>query len=138
MALKYLSMIPLFALLLLTYIILATLGINFSDQADGIFSMSLFSGATFSPTMGDLFVILAVALLFIEILKATKTGTATIIEHVSSMFTFILYLVLFLLWSKAGTSTFFILSMMSLLDVIAGFTVTIVAARRDIGLGGGG
>ena len=138
MALKYLSMIPLFALLLIIYIILAGLGVDFSDQAAGLFSMSLFSGATWTPTMGDFFVIFGIVLLYIELLKATKTGTATIIEHVSSMFTFILYLVLFLLWSKAGTSAFFILSMMSLLDVIAGFTVTIVAARRDIGLGGGG
>ncbi len=138
MALKYLSMIPLFALLLIIYIILATLGVDFSDQAGGLFSMSLFSGATWAPTMGDFFIILGIVLLYIELLKATKTGTGTIIEHVASMFTFILYLVLFLLWSKAGTSAFFILSMMSLLDVIAGFTVTIVAARRDIGLGGGG
>jgi len=36
-----------------------------------------------------------------------------------------------------GTSEFFFLMLMQVLDVIAGFTVTIVAAKRDFGSAGG-
>jgi hypothetical protein len=35
-----------------------------------------------------------------------------------------------------ATSTFFLLTLMVLLDVLAGFIVTIVSARRDVDLGG--
>jgi hypothetical protein len=52
------------------------------------------------------------------------------------MVVFVLFLIEFLVVKDCGTSTFFILGLMSLLDVIAGFTVSIVAARRDFSFGG--
>jgi hypothetical protein len=39
-----------------------------------------------------------------------------------------------LLLRSFATSTFFFLTMMVLLDVVAGFIVTAIAARKDIGL----
>jgi hypothetical protein len=41
-------------------------------------------------------------------------------------------------WSigDKGDSTFLFLTIMSFIDVIAGFTITIAAARRDFALGG--
>ena len=41
----------------------------------------------------------------------------------------------FLLAPAFATSTFFLLGVMVLLDVLAGFIVTIVSARRDIDFG---
>ena len=40
-----------------------------------------------------------------------------------------------LLLPAFATSTFFLLALMVLLDVLAGFIVTIVAARRDVDFG---
>lgn len=74
--------------------------------------------------------------LFLEILKSTSTGTATIVNHGISLLLFILCLVQFLLMPNFATSTFFILMSMTLLDVLAGVIVTIVSARRDFGVGG--
>jgi hypothetical protein len=41
-------------------------------------------------------------------------------------------LVEFLLVARAGTSTFFILMVISLVDVLAGFIITARTAQRDI------
>ena len=41
-------------------------------------------------------------------------------------------LIEFLLVRQAGTSTFFLLMMISIVDVIAGFIVTLRTAQRDI------
>jgi uncharacterized membrane protein len=48
------------------------------------------------------------------------------------MVLFIVCLVEFLLFPAFATSTFFLLMLMVLLDVLAGFIVTIVASRREI------
>jgi hypothetical protein len=57
-----------------------------------------------------------------------------IINHALSMALFIICLVELLLASAFATSTFFLITLMVLLDVLAGFIVTIVSARRDFGI----
>ncbi|MEL7040166.1 MAG: hypothetical protein AAGL90_01505 [Pseudomonadota bacterium] len=88
-------------------------------------------------TKGDALLLLSIAVLFMEILKSTSTGTATIMNHAFSMIVFIVCLMLFLLHPNFATSVFFILTVMALLDVLAGVVVTIVSARRDFGVGEG-
>ena len=88
-------------------------------------------------TKGDALLVLSIAVLFMEILKSTSTGTATIMNHALSMIVFIVCLMLFLLNPNFATSVFFILTVMALLDVLAGVVVTIVSARRDFGVGEG-
>ncbi|HWA21408.1 MAG TPA: hypothetical protein VG735_03325, partial [Caulobacterales bacterium] len=83
-------------------------------------------------TRGDMLVLLALVLLFIELLKSTSTGTSAIFNHALSMLVFIACLVEFLLHPAFATSTFFLIMIMSLLDVLAGVIVTIVSARRDV------
>ena len=53
-------------------------------------------------------------------------------DHILSMVLFIVMLVEFLLVARAGTSTFFILMVISLVDVLAGFIITARTAQRDI------
>ncbi|WP_213269744.1 hypothetical protein [Hyphomonas sp.] len=98
--------------------------------------LPMISGVEWVLTKGDAIVLLAVIFLFLEILKSTSTGTATIINHGISLLIFILCLVQFLLMPNFATSTFFILTAMTLLDVLAGVIVTIVSARRDFGVAG--
>ena len=88
-------------------------------------------------TKGDALLLLSIAVLFMEILKSTSTGTATIMNHAFSMIVFIVCLMLFLLHANFATSVFFILTIMALLDVLAGVVVTIVSARRDFGVSEG-
>jgi hypothetical protein len=87
-------------------------------------------------TFGDVMVLLSLLLLFIELLKSTSTGTAAIFNHALSMLVFIICLVEFLLRGEFATTTFFLILVMSLLDVLAGVVVTIVSARRDVEFAG--
>ncbi len=102
-----------------------------------MFSVPMVSGSVWQVTGGDLLIVLSIGLLFIEILKSTSTGTATIMNHAVSMLLFIVCLVQFLLFKNFATSVFFILTIMTLLDVLAGVVVTIVSARRDFAVGEG-
>ena len=107
------------------------------NLASGLFSVPMISGVHWTVTSGDALLLFAVAMLFLEIIKATSTGTSTIFNHALSMVIFIICLVEFLLFPQFATSVFFIITMMTLLDVLAGVMVTIVSARRDFGVGEG-
>ena len=82
--------------------------------------------------MGDLLIFLTLAILFIELLKSTTSRQVAIINHSLSMVLFVFCLVEFLLFRAFATSTFFLITTMVVLDVLAGFIVTIVASRREI------
>jgi hypothetical protein len=94
------------------------------------------SGVEWTVAFGDVLVLLALILLFIELLKSTSTGTAAIFNHALSMLVFIICLVEFLLHPAFATSVFFVILIMALLDVLAGVVVTIISARRDVEFAG--
>lgn len=102
--------------------------------ADPVLTTVLPSGAQWTLSVGGLLVALGLVLLYVEILKATRTSSAAIGDHLLSMAVFVAALLEFLLVPGFGTDTWFLIMLMTGIDVIAGFTVTIVAARRDIGL----
>lgn len=119
---------------------LVALGLVQTDASDPwqtvVMTMGMISGAMWSMDLGDLMVCLGLFLLFFEILKATRIGDHTIIDHVLSTFVFIAYLVEFLLVRAAANSVFFILMAITFVDVIAGFAVSIRSATRDVSVGG--
>ncbi len=98
--------------------------------------LGMLSGATWTMTLGDVMISLALFLLFFEILKATRVGSDSIIDHLLSTFVFIAYLIEFLLIRNAANSVFFILMAITFIDVIAGFSVSIRSATRDVAVGG--
>ncbi|NVD40793.1 hypothetical protein HT585_18130 [Ensifer sp. HO-A22] len=101
----------------------------------GVMSLSMLSGATWAMSFGDLLIVVALLLLFVEILKATRTGTRALMDHLLSMVLFIAFLVEFLLVAPAATQIFFILMTISFIDVIAGFSVSMRSAGRDVSIG---
>lgn len=128
--------LPLFLVILLIYnALMAVVDDMVVTLGSALFSVTLMSGAVWTLTVGDLLVLIGVVLLYMEIFKATRTSMASVINHTLSTLVFIVFVIEFVMVKGAGTSTFLILGLMSLFDVIAGFTVTIVAARRDIGFG---
>ena len=66
--------------------------------------------------------------------SSTGSRGAVIVNHGLSILLFIVCLVEFLLLPAFATPTFFLLMAMVLLDVVAGFIMTIAAARREAGL----
>ena len=121
---------PLIGILAVVYLIVAAV----FDTALGrkIFTLALPSGRPWEFTLSDLFLVLGLVLLYLEILKSTRSGRQQIVEHIVSMVVFVGCLLLFLLVAQTGTTTFLMLTAMAAIDVVAGFTVSIVAARRDM------
>ena len=103
--------------------------------ATEIFAIPMISGAVWSFTWGDLVLVVTLAVLFIEILKATYTSTSSLVDHGLSMLVFIAALIEFIVVPQAATSVFFLVLVALLIDVIAGFTIGIRVAKRDIGFG---
>lgn len=97
-------------------------------------SLALFSGDSWKITLGDGFVMGALLLLFVEIIKAAGTSHREIINHGLSMLTFVGAVVEFLVLKGFGTSVFFLITLMCLFDVVAGYTISIVAAKRDLSM----
>jgi hypothetical protein len=96
------------------------------------FTFSMMSGDVWHVTGGDVFLLFSMILLFVEILRATRSGGESIINHAFSVIVFVGSLMLFLTRPGYGNSTFFIFMSMTLLDFMAGFIITAVTARRDI------
>lgn len=98
-------------------------------------SLGLPSDAVLTVTTGEALVGLGLILLYFEILKSTRTTGASIADHALSMALFVVVLLELILVPAMGTGSFALVVLLTLVDVIAGFTVTISTARRDIGLG---
>jgi len=99
-------------------------------------SFDIPSEATIKITWNILFVIAGICILYIEILKATRTSYQALIDHLLSLVVFVIFLVELIVIYDMGSATFLILTLLSLVDVIAGFTVSLASARRDIALNG--
>ena len=97
-----------------------------------LFSLPMLSGGVWTMSLADLLVLFALAILFVEILKATRTSNASVLDHLLSILVFVLFLVEFLLVERAASSLFFILMTVALVDVLAGFVISLRAASRDV------
>lgn len=96
-------------------------------------AVTLPSGAAWSLSAGDGVVLVGLVCLYVEVAKSTRTRMTAVLDHVASLALFVVALLEFLLWPAAGHSAFLLITVMCLVDVIAGFTVGMAVARRDIG-----
>jgi hypothetical protein len=99
-------------------------------------TVHMISGADWAFTPGEFLIGASIIVLFFEMLKATRLSTRTIIDHGLSTVVFIAMIVEFLLVKQAATGTFFLLLVISFVDVVGGFTITIRTAQRDISIEG--
>lgn len=123
-----------FPLLLISFaiynmIVFLTPGVSWGDQ---LYTIQMQSGATWSITLGDGLVALSLLFLFFEVVKATSTASRSLFDHLLSTLIFIGALVEFLLVREAATSVFATLLVISLVDVLGGWTVSVRTARRDL------
>ncbi|MNH86022.1 hypothetical protein D3C73_384750 [compost metagenome] len=131
--------IPLLIVPVVVYNLVILLGGSAPDAVPGpasvlsevLFRVPMTSGAVWSVNVGDLILFLSLILLFVELLKSTSSQRVAIVNHALSMVLFVVCLVEFLLLPGFAGSVFFLILTMVLLDVLAGFIVTIIASRRD-------
>ena len=124
-------------LLLLPFLIYNILGFTmFGGQPAGwaqqLFQVRMVSGTEWSLTWGDLLLVIGLICLFFEVLRSTNTGRGSLPEHMLSTALFIIFLVEFILAGVAASSVFFLLMAMSLVDVVAGFSIAVTGAERDV------
>ncbi len=126
--------IPLFIYLLIAInIFIFSSGVDPYDALNKIvIDFDLPSEAHASISISGLFILVGLLCLYFEILKATVSSNLTVVDHGLSLLVFIAFLVEFIVVKEMGNSTFLILMSLTLLDVVAGFTVSIATARRDI------
>lgn len=99
-----------------------------------ILYVPMMSGGVFGMTFGDLLVLIALVILLVEVVKATRTSRASVVDHMLSTFVFVAFLVEFLLVRGAATSLFFTLTAIALVDILAGFSVSLRSASRDVSI----
>jgi hypothetical protein len=128
-------MIPLTILPLIIYNIVGYSLSGADPWATELFGITMISGVRWSMTVGDLLISFAIVMLFFELMKAARSSHSTITNHVLSTIVLIVYVVEFIIAGAAAHSVFFILTLIALFDVVAGFSVTIRTATRDIALG---
>ena len=109
-------------------------GVAGDPWATEMFSVSMMSGGVWTMTVGDLLVVVALLLLFVEMMKSTRTSNASVVDHLLSTFVFVAFLVEFLLVRGAAHSVFFTLMVIALIDVLGGFSVSLRSAGRDVNL----
>jgi hypothetical protein len=131
--------LPLLALPVLLYNLIVLTFANGFSSADAqdrfsaqVFAVHMTSSVAWSISLGDLLLAGALIILFIELLKSTSSRRTAIVNHALTMVLFIVCLVEFLLFPAFATSGFFLLMLMVLLDVLAGFIVTIASSRREV------
>jgi hypothetical protein len=100
--------------------------------ATQMFSVQMMSGGIWTMTVGDLLIVVALLLLFVEMMKSTRTSNASIVDHLLSTFVFVAFLVEFLLVRGAAHPVFFTLMVIALIDVLGGFSVSLRSAGRDV------
>ncbi len=135
-------MLRLFPLILIVVIIYNFLALGgwmvHAQDLDGFLAhhvtIPLISGE-WQFSMSDLLILATLVLLFVEIVKATHTTSREIINHALSMLTFVVALLEFIIVKGFATSTFFFIVTMSLFDVVAGYTISIMAAEHELGVG---
>ena len=129
--------IPLFVYLLILANIMMFAGAPDAPMMNIILSQfGMPSGSVVTITVSDLLIMIAVLFLYMETFKATRTSVLSIIDHSLSLVVFVIFLIEFIVVEQVGNSTFLILTLASLMDVVTGFTVTISTAKRDIAFGG--
>ena len=112
-----------------------TPGVGWSSAVTTVHMMS---GQDWVLTWEDILLAFAIFLLWVEIIKSTRIGPRTVMDHILAVTLFIAMLVEFLLVQRAGTSTFFLLTAIALVDVLTGFIIGMRGALRRIEIEGPG
>jgi hypothetical protein len=114
-------------------LVIATQGANATAAlATQVFSINMAGGTQWVLTQGHLFTIFAIFCLFIEIIKSVRPTTQAMIDLSLSVGLFVIMLIMFLLVPGFGTTEFFLIMLMAILDFMAGAIVMVSSAKRTV------
>src|ERR1700759_4027391 len=85
---------------------------------DALVRVPLPSGAEWPITLTDVLLTLGLLLLLLEIAKGARPGSKYLTDHLLSFILFGAAAAEFVLWPKFGNSTYFLLSLMAMVDFL--------------------
>jgi hypothetical protein len=98
------------------------------SMADPLIRLTLVSGTEWAINLSDILLALGVLLLLLEIIKGARQPKY-LTDHLLSFIVFGGSAAEFVMWPKFGTSTFFLLSLMAMVDFFGGIALR---ARRAV------
>ena len=127
---SFLKLFPWMAVPVVIYNILALGGLAFSSveairlRLDTDFlSIPVSLNASWNVTPGHALICCALIMLFIEFMKSRSISSINVMSHASSIFIFVVSIVEFLIFPAFATSVFFLIVLMSLMDVVSRLTL---------------
>ena len=95
-------------------------GVSFTDP---LVKLTLMSGAEWTVTLSDVLLTLGILLLLAEVIKGARPGAKYLTDHLLSLIVFGAAAAEFVLWPKFGTSTYFLMTGLSLVDFLSGLAL---------------
>jgi len=125
--------VPLMIFAFAVYNIIAFLMPGFSWMAE-LLRFRMMSGGEWGMSGGDSMVAGAILILLFELVRSARINQRTIVEHILALVLFVGMLVEFLMVPETATATFFLLLVISFVDVVGGFAIGMRAGQRSISL----
>ncbi len=112
------------------------------SMAEPIVKLTLVSGAEWPLTLSDMLLALGIVLLLFEVIKGARPGAKFLTDHVLSLVVCGAAVAEFVLWPRFGSSTYFLLALLALVDFLSGIALrtrratpvssTAAGARRGV------
>ncbi|HEY5288657.1 MAG TPA: hypothetical protein VIJ59_01360 [Caulobacteraceae bacterium] len=96
-----------------------------------LFETRTVSGGAWPVSLSDLLLAAALVVMFVELIKSTHDRRVALVNHALSIALFVICLAEMLLFAGFATSTFFLVTLMVLLDVLAGFILGVATRRPE-------
>src|SRR6476619_6142324 len=88
-----------------------------------LFKIALMSGVEWPVTLSDILLAVGILLLLLEIVKGARPGAKDFTDHLLSLIVFGAAAAEFVLWPKFATSTYFLMTALSLVDFVSGLAL---------------
>ena len=95
-------------------------GVSFAEP---IVKLTLMSGTEWPVTLSDILLALGVLMLMFEVIKGARPGAKYLMDHLLSLIVFGAAAAEFVLWPRFGTSTYFLLTLLALVDFLSGIAL---------------
>ena len=123
---------PLLLIPLAIYNIIAFLMRDVSFAAP-LFTLPLTSGTAWPVTLSDMLLALGILLLLLEVIKGARPGAKFLMDHLLSLLVFCGAAAEFVLLPQFGTSTYFLLALLALVDFLSGIALRARRGTGDVG-----
>jgi hypothetical protein len=99
------------------------------SMTEPLFRVPLMSATEWPVTLSDMLLALGMLLLLLEVIKGARPGAKYLMDHLLSLVVFGAAAAEFVLWPKFGNSTFFLLTLLALVDFLGGIALRV---RRSV------